>query len=197
MPNEDLEAYMIPPVILWNPLVQTDCDLACPYYQLSLRVWRWNDGTTSHTTPRTIYSIQQRVLLVPCVYLCSGKHHQVVAHDPKLLKTIRETGIRIPFILFHKSGITKELFDFISSSTQAGLCIQDIENMLFNLHNSYHSGRAFLCYSQCRDVAANFALFNPKKDFIGRMLIIRAFLRAFTESVWQVAISRPHIQNIC
>ena len=116
------------------------------------------------------------------MYLCSGKHHQVVAHDPKLLKTVCETGIRILFILFHNSGITKELFDFISSSTQAGLCIQlDIENMLLNLHNSYHCGRAFLYYSQRRDAAANFALFNPKKDFIGRMLITRAFLRAFTE----------------
>ena len=24
------EAYRIPPVILWNPLIQTECDLACP-----------------------------------------------------------------------------------------------------------------------------------------------------------------------
>ena len=144
-------------------------------------MWRWNDGTTSHTMPRTIFSIQQRVLVVSCVYLCNGKHHQVVAHDPELLKTIRETGIRILFILFHKSGMTKELFDFISSSAQAGLCIQDIENMLLNLHNSYHCGTAVLYYSQRRDAAANFALFNPKKDFIGRMLITRAFLRAFTE----------------
>ena len=122
-------------------------ELGNPYCQSSLRVWRWNDETTSHTTPRTIFSIQQRVLLVSCVYLCSGTHHQIVAHDPELLKTIRETGIRIPFILFHKSGMTKELFDYISSSTQAGLCIQDIENMLLNLHNSYHCGRAFLYYS--------------------------------------------------
>ena len=83
------------------------------------------------------------------VYLCSGKHHQVVAHDPELLKAIRKTGIRIPFILFHKSGMTKELFGFISSSTQAGLCTQDIENMLLNLHDSYHCGRAFLYYLQC------------------------------------------------
>ena len=180
-PSDDPEAYMIPPVILWNPLVQTECDLACPYCQSSLRVWRWNDGTSSHTSPRTIFSIQQQVLLVSCVYLCSGKHHQVVAHDPELLKAIREAGIRIPFILFHKSGMTKELFDFISSSTQAGLCIQDIENMLLNLHNSYHCSRAFLYYSQRQNAAANFPLFNPKKDFIGRMLITRAFLRAFSD----------------
>lgn len=144
MPKGDPEAYMTPPVILWNPLVQRDCDLACPYCQSSLCVWRWNDGTTSHTMPCTTFSIQQQVLLVSCAYLCSGTHHQVLAHDRELLKTIRETGIRIPFILFYKSGMTKELFDFISSSTQAELCIQDIENMLLNLHNSKQLWQGFL-----------------------------------------------------
>ena len=125
----DPEAYRIPPVILWNPLVQTQCDLACPYCQSSLRTWRWNDGTSPHSMPRSIFSVHERVLLVSCVYLC-GNHHQVIAHDPELLKSVREAGIRIRFILFHKSGMTKELHNFTSSSIQAGLCIQDIESML-------------------------------------------------------------------
>ena len=139
----DPEAYTIPPVIQWNPLVQTQCDLACPYCQSSLRTWRWNDGTSPHWMPRSIFSVQERVLLVSCVYLC-GNHHQVIAHDPELLKSVREAGIRIPFILFHKSGMTKELHNFISSSIQAGLCIQDIESMLLNLYSSHHSSRAYL-----------------------------------------------------
>ena len=37
MVNVEPEAYMIPPVILLNPLV--------PNCQSSLHVWRWNDGT--------------------------------------------------------------------------------------------------------------------------------------------------------
>ena len=82
--------------------------------------------------------------------------------------------------------MTKELHDFISSSIQAGLCIKDIENMLLNMYSCHHSNRAYLYYSQrtCSiggNVQCNFPLFNPKKDSIGRMLITRAFLRAFSE----------------
>lgn len=181
----DPEVYRIPPVILWNPLVQTQCDLACPYCWSSLRTWRWNDGTSPHSMPRSIFSVQERVLLVSCVYLC-GNHHQVIAHDPELLKSVREAGIRIPFILFHKSDMTKELHNFISSSIQAGLCIQDIESMLLNLYSSHHSSRAYLYYSQATlsmdsYEQCNFPLFNPKRDSIGRMLITRAFLGAFSE----------------
>ena len=181
----DPEAYRIPPVMLWNPLVQTQCDLACPYCRSSLRTWRWNDGTSPYSMPRNTYSVQERVLLVFCVYLC-GNHHQVIAHDPELLKSVREAGIRIPFILFHKSGMKEELHNFISSSIQAGLCIQDIESMLFNLYSSHHSSRAYLYYSQATlsmdsYEQCNFPLFNPKRDSIGRMLITRAFLRAFSE----------------
>ena len=164
------EAYRIPPVILWNPLIQTECDLACPYCQSSLRTWRWNDGTSPHSVRRSIFSIQERVLLVSCVYLCEN-HHQVIAHDPELLKLVREAGIRIPFILLHKPGMTKELHDFISISIQAGLCSQDIENMLLNMYSCHHSNRTYLYYSQrtCSiggNVQCNLPLFNPKKDSI-------------------------------
>lgn len=139
------EAYMIPPVIRTNPLVQTDCDLSCPYCQSSLRTWRWNDCKSLHSMSRTLFFIQERILLVSCRYL-RGDHHQVLARDPELLKGVHKQAFKFP-ILFHKSGMTKELFNFISSSTQAGLCIQDIKNMLLNLHNFHHCSRAYLCYS--------------------------------------------------
>ena len=138
--------------------------------------------------PRGIFSVQERVLLVSCVYLC-GNHHQVIAHEPELLKSVHEAGIRIPSIFFHKSGMTKELHNFISSSIQAGLCTQDIESMLFNLYSSHHSSRAYLYYSQATlsmdsYEQCNFLLFNPKRDSIGRMLITRAFLQALSECTW-------------
>ena len=55
----DPEAYRIPPVILWNPLVQTQCDLACPYCRSSLRTWRWNDGTSPHSMSHNLYSLSR------------------------------------------------------------------------------------------------------------------------------------------
>ena len=148
--------------------------------------------------PRGIFSVQERVLLVSCVYLC-GNHHQVIAHEPELLKSVREAGIRIPSIFFHKSGMTKELHNFISSSIQAGLCIQDIESMLFNLYSSHHSSRAYLYYSQATlsmdsYEQCNFLLFNPKRDSIGRMLITRAFLQALSECE---GMYTQHMANHC
>ena len=90
-----------------------------------------------------VYSLSRSESFLFCVHLC-GNHHQVIAHDPELLKSVREAGIRIPFILSHKSGMTNEFHNFISSSIQAGLCIQDIESMLLNLYSSHHSSRAYL-----------------------------------------------------
>ena len=57
----DPEAYRIPPVILWNPLVQTQCDLACPYCRPTLRTWRWNDGTMEQVPIRclAVYSLSR------------------------------------------------------------------------------------------------------------------------------------------
>ena len=161
----DPEAYRIPPVILWNPLLQTQCDLTCPYCRPSIRTWRWNDGKSPHSMPRSIFSVQERVLPVACVYLC-GNHHQVIAHNPELLKLVREASIGIPFVLFHKSGVAKELHNFISISIQAGLCIKDIESMLLNLYSSHHSSRAYFYYSQATlsmdsYEQCNFPLFNP------------------------------------
>ena len=166
----DPEAYRIPPVILWNPPVQTQCDLACPTCLSSLRTWRWNDGRSPHSMPCSIFSVQEWVLLVSCVHLC-GNNHQVIAHDAELLKSVRQAGVRIPFILFHKSGMTKELHNFASSSIQAGLCIQDIESMLLILYSSHHNSRAYLYYSQPTltmdsNMQCNFPHFNPKKDSI-------------------------------
>ena len=58
--------------------------------------------------------------------------------------------------------------------------------MLLNLYSSHHSSRAYLYYSQPTltkdsNMQCNFPHFNPKKDSIGRMLITRAFLRAFSQ----------------
>lgn len=133
-----------------------------------------------------VYSLSRSESFLCLVCISVAIITMMMAHDPELLKSVREAGIRIPFILFHKSGMTKELHNFISSSIQAGLCIQDIESMLLNLYSSHHSSRAYLYYSQATlsmdsYEQCNFPLFNPKRDSIGRMLITRAFLRAFSE----------------
>jgi hypothetical protein len=83
--------------------------------------------------PRKLYCIQEHVLLVSSTYLCDN-HHQVLSHHPSILEELRKLLFRVPFVLFHKAGITSELYNYISVSIHTGICIQDVENMLINLH---------------------------------------------------------------
>ena len=96
----DPEAYRIPPVILWNPLVQTQCDLACPYCRSSLRTWRWNDGTSLHSMPRSIFSVQERVLLVSCVYISVAIITKLLHMTPSCLNQSVKQGLEFHLFSF-------------------------------------------------------------------------------------------------
>ena len=64
-------------------------------------------------TPHTILSSGARSFGVVMV---SFEKHQVIAHDTELTQSLAKMGIQTPFILFHKSGITRELMDFVQTS---------------------------------------------------------------------------------
>ena len=108
--------------------------LTCPTCWSLLKHRKWKDGSKYKDAPRKLFCIQERVLLVSSVYLCE-RNYQIISHDPQILSEVRK-HIQIPFALFHKSGVTKELFDFISTSIQTGMIIDDLESMLINLHSS-------------------------------------------------------------
>ena len=114
-----------PTLILWNPLNQYHAHaiLQCPIRQGRLRKWRWKDGSCARDNPRKLVGLQKNVFLVSCVYLCEKFQHEIIGHDPALLTSLRTRFpfLRIPFVLFHKSGVTRELYEFISSSIQTGL----------------------------------------------------------------------------
>ena len=175
----------LPSVIIWNPIVlpvfQSVCQLKCPICQSKLRFWKWKDGQTERDIPRKLYCIQEQVLLVSSVYLCE-KHHQVLSHHPSVLEEVRKVPLIVPFVLFHKSGVTRELYNYISISIHTGICIQDIENMLINLHQ--HQLQMQMCYQMPSRQSAcdnrNFCEIN--KEFIGRKLISSIFIRSFIES---------------
>jgi len=55
------------------------------------------------------------------------KAREVIAHDPSVNLALKSSKIIIPFILFHMSGVTKKLHDYVSISMQSGISITDIE----------------------------------------------------------------------
>ena len=126
---------IIPSVILWNPLNFPSIygQLTSPTCRSLLKHWKWKDGSKDRDASRKLFCIQECVLLVSSVYLC--ERNQIISHDPQILSEVRK-HIQIPFVLCHKSGVTKDLFDFISTSIQTGMTIDDLESMLINLHSS-------------------------------------------------------------
>lgn len=179
---------VIPSIILWNPLAHpnTNGQLKCSKCHSPLRHWKWKDGYTDRDMPRTLFCIQERVLLVSSIYLCE-RNHQVLSHDPTILNKVRNHR-QIPFVLFHRSGVTRDLFDYISITIQTGINIEDVERMLINLHSSrnFNKLQATSTQTMNRNIDSKYGisalpLFTIGKDLIGRNLISKVFVRAFFE----------------
>jgi hypothetical protein len=87
--------------------------ITCPNCHSALRHWKWKDGSNNRDNPENLFCIQERVLLVSSVYLCE-RNYQIVSHDPRIINEVRKQ-IQIHVVLFHKSGVSKDLFDYIGS----------------------------------------------------------------------------------
>jgi hypothetical protein len=80
---------------------------------------KWKDDSNDRDNPENLFCIQERVHLVSSVYLCE-RNHQIVSHDPRIINEVRKQ-IQIPVVLFHKSGVSKDLFDYIIVNRMDGL----------------------------------------------------------------------------
>ena len=128
----------MPDFLLWDPLTQHQLQLTCPRCLMlgesnSLYATRWKDGKSSHDEPRRIYGIQREVFLVSRVYRCR-KGHQTLAHDPWTLEII-SSHTQVPFVLFHKSGVTHDLYQYVYTHVQAGVKLTDIEYFLKQMYH--------------------------------------------------------------
>ncbi len=165
-------------IILWDPITQFKIDLACPHYikvQITnqLHVTRWKDGTSPRDQPRKLYCIQKCVLLVSRVYRCPVGH-QILAHDPWLLQvTASKISSQIPFVLFHKSGVTRELFLYIFTHVQAGVKLTDIERLISQMYTD--GAQTVLCRQNPTSDA------QRRLEMPGRQITTNCFVRAYFE----------------
>ena len=68
------------------------------------------------------------VLLVPALYACDNGH-QTLATDPYILQQFPEAE-HIPFILFHRSGVTREFARVILGLSIEGLSFSAAERFI-------------------------------------------------------------------
>lgn len=79
---------------------------------------------------RMLYDVDRPVLLVTSFLRCLSKgkkQHEILGYDPRLLRMF--PNLDLPFMLFHKAGITKRMMEFIMSNVINGMTV----NRLFDV----------------------------------------------------------------
>ena len=124
---------ILPAVILWDPNTTypqfvTSRLLKCETCAASLSVLYWLDGKTSSKQPRILHSIESTVLLVSAVYGCVNKH-KMLAHDEAVLQCFPAQHI-VPFVLFHRTGFTREFADTCLVLLRRGVNFHNMESII-------------------------------------------------------------------
>ena len=141
----DPNSYVLPNAILWEPHQQLpqffQPEFLCPICNehgkdFSLKPSGWKDGRLRRQMPRQIYGLSGRVLLISRVYSCSAGH-EINGHDPALLAMVKSQG-RIPFLLSHKTGVTRELLEMFVSMVRNGLSFSQIYDILLERLHMRH-----------------------------------------------------------
>ena len=181
----------VPDILIWDPVTQHKITLTCPHCLHSsngnsLYATRWKDGKASYDEPRKLFCIQREVLLVSRVYRCKSGH-QILAHDPWILKTI-SSSTHVPFVLFHKSGVTRDLFHYVFTHVQAGVKLTDIKNFLERMYND----AAMSTLS-----STNAPNFVSSLESPGRRIVTNCFIRSYFEYEHMFAQHTADIPYTC
>ena len=106
-------------IMVWNPIKSFGIDLYCPIHLSAFEdMNRYQGCRQKGKKPRILFDILRVCLLVSAKYKCANCDNPYLAHDEPILQQIR--GKEIPFLLYHRNGITKSAFNFISSSIETG-----------------------------------------------------------------------------
>ena len=125
--------YLMLPVIIWSPLEQYSgyINNQCPKCELDnlpvtcLVPFGWTNGHSSENQPRLLHCVHVNVLLVSRVYRCDNDHH-VLAHHPSIIKLFTAGNLRclLPFHLWHRTGFTIPLLEYITDLVDSGVSLK-------------------------------------------------------------------------
>ena len=132
--SPEVEEYLTPPVIAWDPLLRCSDifqnGLCCPHESHASQPAMLfpRKGKDGHL-PRKLYGEDCMVFLMSRVYVCPHGY-ELTAHDPRIPEHLSTMNCKMPFVLSHKSGETRELLNSINSLASAGLTFAEIERHL-------------------------------------------------------------------
>ena len=138
-------SLFIPPLMIWSPLEQLQCvlpnGLMCPQCAIAdVKIFAtgWRDGSAKRLEPRKLHGLSSAVILVTRMYKCQS-NHEIVGCDADILSQIPKDFV--PFRLWHRTGFTKELINFISSQITSGVSIKTIYQQLIQKRHLTHYHR--------------------------------------------------------
>ena len=177
------EAFLVPDIVLWEPLSYFhSLSLICPScleigVNELLRPIRWKDGRTINDQPRFLYGLSNNVLLVSRIYLCKNKH-QILSHDDRILSQIDDQFLP-PFVLFYKTGVTRELFNFFTSHITAGMSVADVLILWNqNLYDNY--GLRKLCFAnEVKGTIEQFPDFIVRGEKVGEKIVTACYMHNY------------------
>ena len=128
------------PVLIWSPLEQYSNLISnyCPKCEDNsidpvsrLVPYGWTNGVSNENQPRLIHCVHFNVILVSRIYRCNNGH-RVLAHNPGIIKSFTTGHIRclLPFHLWHRTGFTVPLLEYVTDMCDSGMSLRHIESTL-------------------------------------------------------------------
>ena len=136
-----VEDYLIPDILIWdlkyeNPSLEGQ---SC-FHETCASKLRLPPMKGAYFT-RWLYDSEKPLLLVTSVAQCKApERHRFLGYDPRLLKQFPNEE-DVPFMLFHRSGFTRRMFNSIMSQVSSGVTFHAIQDMLRNNYFKNHVER--------------------------------------------------------
>ena len=151
----NLEDYLKPDIILWD--LQKECPelngSICPNDNCNEPLSLYPIAYTYMM--RILYDFEKPVLLVTSMLRCkNAREHRFLGYDPRIIKQLSDPD-SVPFVLFHKVGMTRELFNSIMNQVSNGVKFGQIQDMLRKNYIQSHLER---------EKAYNSAVFQYQRD---------------------------------
>lgn len=181
--------FFLPEVIIWDPLRQFPAIFSnkippiCPESNCGLKMTYtvWQDGSCPRYYPRCIYGSNGCVVLVCQIFRCQQGHF-MTGCDPRILQHFKKKEV-IPFILFHKSGVTRELQLHIFRLCSQGRTFLDIQMLILWSVQDNHAQRQIM-FEQLNNAPSQqpqLEICNIPTTYISNDFIANIFLITFCD----------------
>ena len=126
----NIDSYILPHVILWDPLNQFPSSfphgISCPTCSKLLdKITYWKWGQSTGLQPRVIHGLETTILIVPAI---CGNKHTLVSTDPRILNILKYE--QLPFVLLHRTGFSKQFVLSIIQLLSEGMTISRVEQYI-------------------------------------------------------------------